>query len=194
MRRRRLGVELVGVAVCTMGLAGCASNEWWESPTDEPPPSPTSLGPTAAPTSTASADATGSARRVPEGYIDMGDGSWLPANTPGDCAAPAYLLIASIDADVVTEILRPENLIDMGAREFAQGEVGYDNQGRIATYTVAPGDVVGVIGERLCLYNGQALEMLNGYAPYEGIQPGDMLVVDPAAVPGFEYQPWLGEA
>jgi len=29
----------------------------------------------------------------------------------------------------------PENLVDMGPRKFAEGEVGYDDQGRMATYT-----------------------------------------------------------
>ncbi|WP_250443369.1 hypothetical protein [Actinotalea sp. C106] len=88
----------------------------------------------------------------------------------------------------MAEVLLPENLVDMGPRRFAQGEVGYDGQGRIATYTAAAGDVEGVIGARLCVYNGGSIGMLNGHELDEPIQPGEVLVIDPEAVPGFEYE------
>lgn len=76
----------------------------------------------------------------------------------------------------------------MGPREFAEGEVGYNDEQRVATYTVAAGDVVGVIGDRFCIYNGMALKHLNGYKAYESIQPGDVLVLNPQAVPDFKYK------
>jgi hypothetical protein len=81
------------------------------------------------------------------------------------------------------------DLVDMGTREFAVGEVGYAADGRIATYTVAPGDSTWAIGDRFCLYHGLALLSLNGYPGGHAIQPGDVLVLDPGAVPGFEYTP-----
>ena len=118
----------------------------------------------------------------------MGYGIGLPADGPGDCAGPADLLIGTRDGKSITEMLRPENVVDMGPREFAEGAVGYDGQGRVATYTVAAGDVVGVIGERLCIYNGVMIADLNGHKGDEPIQPGEVLVINPEAVPGFEYE------
>ncbi|GAA1998784.1 hypothetical protein [Microbacterium pumilum] len=84
-------------------------------------------------------------------------------------------------------LLQPQNLVDMGPREFAEGKVGYAEDGRIATYTVAAGDAPFAIGDRFCIYNGLAIPDLNGHAGYEAIQPGEVLVLDPAAVPDFEY-------
>ncbi len=75
----------------------------------------------------------------------------------------------------------------MGAREFATGKVGHAADGRIATYTVEPGDSAWAIGDRFCIYNGLALSALNGYPGGNAIQPGDVLVLDPDAVPGFEW-------
>jgi hypothetical protein len=118
----------------------------------------------------------------------MGYGIGLPADVLGDCAGPADILISTRDGKTITVVLRPENLVDMGPRTFAQGEVGYDGQGRVATYTVAAGDVAGVIGERLCIYNGGLIGMLNGHKGDEPIQPGEVLVINPEAVPGFEYE------
>jgi len=125
---------------------------------------------------------------LPNGYIDMGYGIGLPADGPGDCAGPADILIRAGEGQIIAKVLRPENLVDMGPREFAEGEVGYDDQGRVATYTVAAGDVEGVIGERLCIYNGGLLGTLNGLKGYESIQPGEVLVINPDAVPGFVYE------
>ncbi|WP_159084915.1 LysM peptidoglycan-binding domain-containing protein [Planctomonas deserti] len=125
---------------------------------------------------------------VPDGYIDMGDGTWIPEGGPGDCAASAMISITGQGKVPDTaQLLRPENLTDMGAREFANGDVGYNDDGRAATYTVAPGDSLGAIGDRLCLYNGLLLATLNGHKGYQVIQPGELLVLDPAAVPGFEF-------
>ncbi|ANG84653.1 hypothetical protein A8L33_03965 [Microbacterium aurantiacum] len=66
--------------------------------------------------------------------------------------------------------------------------MGYAEDGRIATYTVASGDSLWAVGDRLCIYNALALGALNGDEAYEVIQPGDVLVIDPAAVPDFEYE------
>ena len=183
----------IGAVALTTVLAGC-------SVFPEPSVSPmvTSTTPEAAsvlpdsaatseqPPATASAE-TGSTG-FSDGYLDMGYGIGLPADGPGDCAGPADIFIGTRDGKTISEILRPQNLVDMGPREFAEGEVGYDEQGRVATYTVAAGDVEGVIGERLCIYSGGLIGMLNGKKGYESIQPGEVLVINPDAVPGFEYQ------
>ncbi len=141
----------------------------------------------------AQAAATVSPDGVAEGYLDMGYGIALPIDGIPGCDAPAELFIGSIGTEVITEILRPENLVDHGPREHARGEVAYDDQGRISTYTVASGDVSGSIAGRLCLYGGGGMiERLNGYSPDEAIHPGDVLVIDPATIPGFEYEdPYL---
>ncbi|WP_291378585.1 hypothetical protein [Demequina sp.] len=152
-------------------------------PTEEPSPSPTV--PAEQPRATAATRPTPAERT--DGYVDVGYGTSIPAGGAGDCTGSAYIHIASVDWETIAELALPENLVDMGPRQFAEGEVGYDDQGRIATYTVAPGDVDGVIGDRFCIYNGIALGMLNGHKGYEPIQPGEVLVINPAAVPDFEY-------
>lgn len=127
-------------------------------------------------------------REILDGYIDLGYGTSVPIDSISGCDAPADLFIGAIGTETITEILLPGNLVDTGPRDFAQGEVGYDDQGRIATYTVAAGDVEGVIGARLCIYNGGLIGSLNGHKGYEPIQPGEVLVINPEAVPGFEYE------
>ncbi|KQR18899.1 hypothetical protein ASF76_16475 [Microbacterium sp. Leaf151] len=47
---------------------------------------------------------------------------------------------------------RRGTLRDLGAREFARGEVTFDEDGAPVTYTVEPGDVEAVIAERFCAY------------------------------------------
>jgi hypothetical protein len=145
------------------------------------PDAPVSSG--AAPAGASSGDVDPS-----DGYVDVGHGISIPAGGPGGCTGSAYLYIGDAAGGRTAEVLLPENLVDMGARAFAQGEVGYDTQGRIATYTAAAGDVEGVIGERLCFANGALIAMLNGHGLDDPIQPGEVLVVDPGAVPGFVYQ------
>lgn len=51
---------------------------------------------------------------------------------------------------------REGTLWDLGAREFAQGEVTVDEDGVPVTYTVEPGNVEAVIAERLCASPGLA--------------------------------------
>jgi hypothetical protein len=118
----------------------------------------------------------------------MGDGTWIPEGGPGDCAATAMISITGLGKVPDTaRLLRPENLTDTGPREFANGDVGYSDEGRIATYTVSPGDSLWAIGDRFCFYNGLTLATLNGHRGHEPIQPGELLVLDPAAVPGFTF-------
>ncbi len=77
-------------------------------------------------------------------------------------------------------------LVDTGVREFAAGTPTSMEDGRIATYTVAPGDTPAAIGDRFCIWNPLSLTTLNGI-PGSTIHPGQVLVLDPAAVPGFVF-------
>lgn len=69
---------------------------------------------------------------------------------------------------------RQGSLKDLGAREFAQGEVTADEDGTPVTYTVEPGDVQAVIAERLCAY--PTLDSMNHVRV---IQPGQVLWLTP---------------
>lgn len=69
---------------------------------------------------------------------------------------------------------REGTLRDLGAREFAQGEVTVDGDGVPVTYTVEPGDVDAVIAERLCAYPG-----LTAMNHVRTIYPGQVLWLTP---------------
>lgn len=63
--------------------------------------------------------------------------------------------------------------VDMGPREFAAGEVGYDEDGKIATYTVVPGDAGAALGERFCTDYVMLLGANDKWT--SGMHPGDVL-------------------
>lgn len=69
---------------------------------------------------------------------------------------------------------RQGTLRDLGAREFAKGEVTVDEDGIPLTYTVEPGDVEAVIAERLC-----AWPTLGEMNHVRVIQPGQVLWLTP---------------
>jgi len=69
---------------------------------------------------------------------------------------------------------RRGTLKDLGAREFARGEVTVDDEGVPVTYTVKPGDVVAVVAERLCAY--PTLDSMNHR---RDIHPGQVLWLTP---------------
>ena len=69
---------------------------------------------------------------------------------------------------------RKGTLRDLGAREFAQGEVTFDEDGAPLTYTVEAGDVEAVIAERLCAY-----PTLGSMNHVRTIQPGQVLWLTP---------------
>ncbi|WP_314455285.1 hypothetical protein [uncultured Microbacterium sp.] len=69
---------------------------------------------------------------------------------------------------------RRGTLRDLGAREFARGEVTLDEDGTPSTYTVEPGDVEAVIAERLCAY-----PTLGSMNHVRTIQPGQVLWLTP---------------
>ena len=82
---------------------------------------------------------------------------------------------------------RQGSLRDFGAREFARGEVTFDEDGLPVTYTVEPGDVEDVIAERLCAYPN--LDSMNHVRT---IQPGQVLWLTPDPdLPWVPYfNPW----
>lgn len=122
---------------------------------------------------------------VPEGYVDVGHGTAIPVGGPGECESSAYILIGSTGNEPMHVEQTGADLVDMGPVDFATGEVGLDDQGRPVTYTVAPGDVLTRIGERFCIYNGNALGLLNGYSHGAVIQPGDVLTLNADLVTGW---------
>jgi hypothetical protein len=69
---------------------------------------------------------------------------------------------------------RHGTLRDLGAREFARGEVTFDEGGTPSTYTVEPGDVEAVVAERLCAYPN-----LGSMNHRRDIHPGQVLWLTP---------------
>jgi hypothetical protein len=69
---------------------------------------------------------------------------------------------------------RQGTLRDLGAREFARGEVKLDAEGTPVTYLVEPGNVEAVIAERLCAYPN-----LGSMNHVRTLQPGQVLWLTP---------------
>ncbi|WP_341935481.1 hypothetical protein MRBLWO14_001133 [Microbacterium sp. LWO14-1.2] len=113
-----------------------------------------------------------------DGYQYLGHGTSIPKNALPGCPESGYIFLGSDDGAPPHAEHLGVDLVDLGPRDYALGTVGFDDQGRIATYTVAPGDVETVIGERFCIYNGMALGMLNGYKGGDAIQPGDVITLN----------------
>ncbi len=80
---------------------------------------------------------------------------------------------------------RRGTLRDLGAREFARGEVTFDEDGTPVTYTVEPGDVEAVIAERFCAY-----PTLGSMNHVRTIQPEQVLWLTPD--PGTPWVPYFG--
>lgn len=124
---------------------------------------------------------------LPDGYVDVGHGTAIPAGGPGDCEASAYIWIGSDNGEPVHAGMEGADLVDMGPQEFAMGEIELDEYGRPLAYTVASGDVLSAIGHRFCLYGGASLATLNNYANGEQIQPGDVLILNADYATDFVY-------
>jgi len=80
---------------------------------------------------------------------------------------------------------RQGTLRDLGAREFARGEVALDEDGTPLTYTVEPGDVEAVVAERLCAY-----PTLGSMNHRRDIHPGQVLWLTPD--PDLPWVPYYG--
>jgi hypothetical protein len=77
-------------------------------------------------------------------------------------------------------------LWSIGPREFATGRATYNEDGRPATYTVAPGDAEVAIEQRFCLTGEELWGDLNRARfcteNRYPIQPGDVFNLDPATI------------
>ncbi|MCM3781134.1 hypothetical protein [Microbacterium hydrocarbonoxydans] len=160
-------VGVGAVMVATSVTSGAAPSGAVES-TPSPTPSPT------APLDEEAAMMA----ELGDGYQYLGHGTSIPKNAIAGCPEAGYIFLGSDDDGPPHAEHLGADLVDLGPRDYAQGTVGFDDQGRIATYTVAPGDVETVIGERFCIYNGIALGMLNGYPGGDAIQPGDVITLN----------------
>lgn len=172
MSTATLSSTLAALGLAALALAGCTSTAAPQvaDPSQKPPASQAQKPSVAEPEAE-----TG----LPEGYVDVGHGTYVPAGGPGDCKSSAYIHIGGMSAEITGEI------VDQGARDFASGAVGLDDEGNIVSYVVAPGDVSSVVGERLCIYNGMALSTLNHTRE---IHPDQVLRLDPdPAVPWVPY-------
>lgn len=110
------------------------------------------------------------------GYQDIGGGVSIPAKGPGDC--PTWAAIHPYDAGNPAARLGG-TLTDLGPTAYASGEVGLNDDGEIATYTVASGDTGYGIGDRLCVDYVTLLSYNGRFISGAEIQPGDVLILRP---------------
>lgn len=140
--------QKVAVAVSALTIAGLIAVA---APTLAAAASTISSWPLFAP---ASADPTGDNARA-----TVAPPTPTPIATSDDpldgCLAPAWISTERLAASVTGRVE------DRGARPYAQGTVGVDDDGTITSYTVADGDGFTAIGERLCIRNPMMLDVLN---------------------------------
>ena len=114
-----------------------------------------------------------------DGYVYVGNGTAIPKGSPAGCEAPAWLHVGGMSASLSGD------LVDRGARDLAAGTAGLDDEGRIVTYTVAPGDALYAIGDRFCIANALTIADLNHTRT---IQPGEVLLLHPdSSIPWIPY-------
>ena len=163
---------LVVLAVPTVSASYAAMSSW---AIFQPTPEPT-VGPTSAaddPIGKTMIDELG------DGYVYVGNGTAIPKGSPAGCDQPTWLHIGGMSANLSGD------LVDRGARDLAAGTAGLDAEGRIVTYTVAPGDALYAIGDRFCLANALAIAELNHTRT---IQPGEVLLLHPnGSIPWVPY-------
>ncbi|MDQ1215824.1 LysM peptidoglycan-binding domain-containing protein [Microbacterium arborescens] len=70
-------------------------------------------------------------------------------------------------------------ITDLGATLYASGEIGLNDEGEIATYTVDPGDTVYGIGDRLSVDYITLLSYNGKFSFEEEIRPGEILILRP---------------
>ena len=114
-----------------------------------------------------------------DGYVYVGNGTAIPKGNPAGCEHPAWLHVGGTSASLSGD------LVDRGARDLAVGTAGLDDEGRIVTYTVAPGDALYAIGDRFCIANALTIATLNHTRT---IQPGEVLLLHPdSSIPWVPY-------
>lgn len=112
-------------------------------------------------------------------YVYVGNGTAIPRNSPAGCDEPAWLHVGRMSASLSGD------LVDRGERDLAAGATGLDDEGRIVTYTVAPGDALYAIGDRFCIANALTIAVLNHTRT---IQPGEVLLLSPdSSIPWVPY-------
>lgn len=100
-----------------------------------------------------------------------------PADATDRCAAtPGNRIIFPQRAAGAIYAELKYDLIDSGPRNFAEGEVELDGQGRPAMYTVASGDSPIAIGDRFCV---DYVTVLQYNRTWPHIDPGEVLVLSP---------------
>ncbi|WP_431778691.1 hypothetical protein [Microbacterium aurantiacum] len=123
-----------------------------------------------APSEGGAVDDDAEAEEAAEELASVGNGTFIPAGGPGDCEEAAWIHMGEMNAWLHGDIP------DQGVREFAAGEAGLDDEGRVVTYTVAPGDALYAISGRFCIANPHSIDTLNHTRM---IQPGDVLLLRP---------------
>ena len=122
--RAELGAALTVLALSAAVLTACSASApvAVQTPTGSSPPAVTEPVAAASPTPTSESSTPESCSGMSEVYSETDGLYWQRRGT----------------------------LRDLGERDFARGEVTVDQDGTPVTYTVAPGDVEAVVGERLC--------------------------------------------
>jgi hypothetical protein len=109
------------------------------------------------------------------------------ASTPESTEPEACSGMSEVYSDGGLYWERRGTLRDLGARDFARGEVALDANGTPVAYTVEPGDVEAVVAERLCAY-----PTLGSMNHRRDIHPGQVLWLTPDPdIPWVPYySPW----
>ncbi|GLJ79690.1 hypothetical protein GCM10017586_13720 [Microbacterium imperiale] len=110
------------------------------------------------------------------GYQDVGGGVSIAAKGPGDC--PTWAIVTPYDAWNPAARLSGA-MTDLGPTAYASGEVGLDDEGEIATYTVASGDTGYGIEDRFCLDYIAMLSYNDKSFSEPELQPGEILILRP---------------
>ena len=167
---------LVALAAPTVSRAYAGMSSWAIfQPTEEPAVEPT------VETASAEDDPIGKKMvdELGDGYVYVGNGTAIPKGSPAGCENPVWLHIGEMTASLSGD------LVDGGARDLAAGSAGVDDEGRIVTYTVAPGDALYAIGDRFCIANALTIADLNHTRT---IQPGEVLLLHPdSSIPWIPY-------
>ena len=157
--RAELGAALTVLALSAAVLTACSASApvAVQTPTGSSPPAVTEPVAAASPTPTSESSTPESCSGMSEVYSETDGLYWQRRGT----------------------------LRDLGERDFARGEVTVDQDGTPVTYTVAPGDVEAVVGERLC-----ANPTLSSMNHRRGIHPGQVLWLTPD--PDVPWLPYYG--
>lgn len=165
---------LVALAVPAVASFAALMSPGPEASDADAPAAAASAGPPPAATAETASPADAEDELV--GYQDVGGGIIIPATGPGDC--PTWAIITPYDAWNPAARLAGA-MTDLGPAAYASGEVGLDDEGEVATYTVASGDTGYAIGDRFCLDYIAMLSYNDKSFSEPELQPGEILVLRP---------------